>query len=143
MNANHILQTKELCYSVPEVSVLRPILIILYIQPLSNLINQHSLSVHLFADDIQIKTSILLQHVHRAISSVETCISDVKNGMIENKLQSNDEKTEYLHICPNNLDTMSYNSLILQRTLDPILQMTRELMCMYKISATKHKRPVH
>ena len=70
-------------------------------QPLSNLIKQQSLSVHLNADDIEIKTSILPPHVHSAISSVETCISDVKYWMIENKLQLNDEKRECLLICPN------------------------------------------
>ena len=70
-------------------------------QPLSNLIKQHSLSVHLFADDIQIETSIPPQHVHSAISSVEICISDVKYWMIEKKLQLNDEKTECLLIRPN------------------------------------------
>ena len=62
---------------------------------------QHFLSVHLFADDIQIETSNHPQHVHSAISSEETCISDVKYWMIENKLQLNDEKRECLLICPN------------------------------------------
>ena len=70
-------------------------------QPLSNLIKQHSLSVHLFADDIQIEASILPQHVHSAISSVKICISDVKYWMIESNLQLNDEKTECLLIRPN------------------------------------------
>ena len=74
---------------------------VLCIQPLSNLIKRHSLSVHLFADDIQIKTSNHPQHVHSAISSVEICISDVKYWMIENRLQSNNEKTECLLIRPN------------------------------------------
>ena len=55
----------------------------------------------MFADDIQIKTSILPQHVHSAISSVETCISDVKYWMIEKTLQLNDEKTECLLKRPN------------------------------------------
>ena len=68
---------------------------------LSNLIKRHSFNVHLFADDIQIETSILPQHVHSTISSVETCISDVKYWMIENKLQLNDEKTECLLIRPS------------------------------------------
>ena len=71
-------------------SVLGPVLFALYIQPPSYLIKQHSLSAHLFADDIQIQTSILPLHVHSAISSVETCIYDVKNWMIEDKLQLND-----------------------------------------------------
>ena len=94
--ANNIFSTKELHYGVPQGSVLGPILFVLYIQPLSNLIKRHSLSVHLFADDIQIKTSILPQHFHSAISSVEICISDVKYWMTENKLQLNDKKTECL-----------------------------------------------
>ena len=51
--------------------------------------------------NIQIETSILPQHVHSAISFVETRISEVKILMIENKFQLNDEKTEYLHIRPN------------------------------------------
>ena len=75
--ANCISSTKELHYGVPQGSVLGPILFVLYIQPLSNLIKLHSLTVHLFADDIQMETSILLQHVHRAISSGEICMSDV------------------------------------------------------------------
>ena len=54
-----------------------------------------------FADDIQIKTYILSQHVHSAISSVETCISDVIYWMIESKLQLNYEKTECLLIRQN------------------------------------------
>ena len=92
--ANRISTTKELHYDVPQVSVLRPILFILFMQPLSNLIKRHSLSVHLFADYIQIETSNHPQHVHSAISSVERCTSDVKHWMIEIKLQLNDEKTE-------------------------------------------------
>ena len=99
--ANRISSTKELHYGVQQGSVLGPILFILYIQPLSNLIEQYSLSVHLFDDDIQIKTSILPHHVHSAISTVEICISDVKYWMIENMLQLNDEKTTCLLIRPN------------------------------------------
>ena len=96
--ANRIMSTKELHYGVLQGSVLGPILFVHYLQPLSNLIKRHSMSVHLFADDIQIDTSILPQHVHSTISSVEICIFDVKYWMIENKLQLNDEKKECLLI---------------------------------------------
>ena len=88
MIANHISLTKKPLYGVLQ--GLWPILFVPYIQSLSNLIKQHSLSVHLFGDDIQIKTSILLKHVHSAISSAETCISDMKNWMIEIMLQMNE-----------------------------------------------------
>ena len=94
--ADRISSTKELHYGVPQGSIIGPILFVLYIQPLSNLIKRHSLSVHLLADDIQIENSILSKHVHSAISSVEICISDVKYRMVEYKLQLNDEKRNVL-----------------------------------------------
>ena len=84
---------------------------VVYIQPLSNLIKRLSLSVHLFADDIQVETSIHPQNFHGAISSMEIWISDVKYLMIENKLQLNDEKMECLLIrqnkCTQNLNCTS------------------------------------
>ena len=88
--SNHISSTNELHFGVLQGSVLVPMLFVLYIQSLSNLTKRHSLSVHLFADDIQNETSILTRHVHSAISSMEICISDVKFWMIEGKLQLND-----------------------------------------------------
>ena len=103
--ANHISPTKELHYGAPQGSVLGPILFVLYIQPLSKLIKRHSLSVHLLADDIKIETSILPQHVHSAISSLETWIYDIKNLIFH-------------------LDTMSHHSQLLQKTADSILQIT-------------------
>ena len=124
MLANHILPTKELHYGVPQGSVLGSILFILYTQPLYNLIKQHSLSVHLFADDIQIKTSILSQHVNSAISSVETCISDVKNWMVENK----QNKTKCLLICPNKCtQNINSTSLSLGRNVIPFSTTAKNL----------------
>ena len=101
MIANRISPTKELHYGVPQGSVLGPILFVLYIQPLFNVIKRHSLSVHLFVDDIQIETSILPQHANSSISSVETCTCNVKYWMIENKLHLNNDKTECLLMHPN------------------------------------------
>ena len=57
--ANRISPKKELHYDVPQCSVLGPILLDLCIQPISNLIQRHCWSVHMFADDIQIETSII------------------------------------------------------------------------------------
>ena len=83
---------------------------VLYIQPFSNLMKRHFLSVHLFADVIQIETSFLTQHVHSAISSVERCIFDVKNWMIE-KLQLKDEKTECHLMRPPQKKNLSCTSI--------------------------------
>ena len=81
-------------YHVGEINIFQNTLshVSLCMQPLSNLIKRRSLSVNLFADDIQILNSIFPKHVLSAISSVETCISDVENLMIEDTLQLNDEK---------------------------------------------------
>ena len=98
--ANHISPTKEFYYGFPQGSDIEAILFVFYIQPLSNIIKRRYLSVHLFADDIQIENSILSLNVHSAIFSVEACISDIKYWMIENKLWLIDEKTECLHIRP-------------------------------------------
>ena len=53
--ANHISLTKELHYGVSLGSVM----FVLYIQPHSNLIKRHSLSIRLFTDNIQINFFIL------------------------------------------------------------------------------------
>ena len=48
----------------------------------------------------------------RALSSVEICISDVKYWMIENKLQLNDEFTQFFLIHPNKcIKNLNCNSL--------------------------------
>ena len=51
-----------------------------------SLIKQHSLRLLSFANDIPINTSVLPKHVHGDITSVSTCISLIKNWMIEKKL---------------------------------------------------------
>ena len=47
----------------------------------------------MFADEISVIIIILSLHVHNAMSSVVTYISNVKVWMTENNLELNEEKT--------------------------------------------------
>ena len=90
----------DLSYGVPQGSVLGPILFILYNKPLSDTIRFHSIQSQSVADDTQLYDSAPPLNNQTSISSMQTCISDVKPWMLENKLKLNDDyKTEALLIC--------------------------------------------
>ena len=48
----------ELCCGVPQSSVLKPVLFILYTQPLTSVILKHPVSHMLYADDMQVYKSL-------------------------------------------------------------------------------------
>ena len=86
-------------YGVPQGSILGPLLFSLYIKPLGDIIRNHNIQFHIYADDIQMYHSFDPKNadsLHHAISRIERCIHDVRQWMVTNKLQLNDEKTEAL-----------------------------------------------
>jgi hypothetical protein len=88
----------SLQFGVPQGSVLGPLLFILYTQPLSHIIEAHSVSHTEFADDTQLYNSSHATDTQPLLSVTESCISDVKSWMSQNKLQLNEAKTEALFI---------------------------------------------
>ena len=60
-----------------------------FTKPLSDLIQCHSIESQSFADDTQLQVSVPPSNIQSAISSLETCLSDIQTWMLENKLKLN------------------------------------------------------
>ena len=84
----------DVFFGVPQGSLLGPILFILYSALLSSLFETHSVSNQSSADDTQLLHSCPPDQVHATVLTMQTCISDVKTWMTQNKLKLNDDKTE-------------------------------------------------
>ena len=82
-------------FSVPQVSILGPLLFSLYTTPLGDIARKHSMCNHFYADDTQLY--VILE---RSLSTtrIEACIDEIRIWMAKNMLKLNDSKTEILLI---------------------------------------------
>ena len=90
-------------HGVPQGSVLEPILFTLYMLPLGNIIRNHFINFHCYADDTQLDLSIKPDEINQ-LSKLQTCLKDIKSWMCCNFLMLNSEKTEIL-VLPKTLET--------------------------------------
>ena len=98
-------QESYLRFGVPQGSVLGPVLFIMYTSPLTDLIDRHSVSHEMFADDTQLQNSAIPSEYDKMAISLQSCIADIEHWMSINKLKLNCEKTEAIRFTKPSLST--------------------------------------
>ena len=88
----------KLPFGVPQGSVLGPVLFTLYTTPLSTVIQGHSVSHQLYADDSQLFISFSSDDSATQLHNLKSCLDTVWQWMHSNKLKLNPDKTEFLLI---------------------------------------------
>ena len=101
VNDESSMQTK-VSHGVPQGSVLGPILFTLYMLPLGNIIRNHSVHFHCYADDTQLYLSIKPDEINQ-LNKIQDCLKDLKTWMTLNFLMLNTTKTEVIVLGPKHL----------------------------------------
>ena len=69
---------------------------VMYMKPLSTIIDSHSIMHQSFANDLQLQMSAPLDRISELLHSLQSCIYDVKAWSAANMLRLNDNKTELI-----------------------------------------------
>jgi len=99
--------------SVPQCSVLGPLLFVLYTAELADLAAKYGVKLHAFADDNQLHVHCDLSNVLSSVKLLEQCISAIGQWMSANRLKLNADKTELMWASTK----YTVSSLLLDRDL--------------------------
>ena len=86
-SVEHVLK-----YSLPLGSIIGPQGFIMYTSPVGDIIRKYDICFHAYADDIQLYTRFNPKDVddrERAVDILRTCIHEINDWMVQNKLQLN------------------------------------------------------
>ena len=98
----HRSDAVRLDVGVPQGSVLGPVLFAVYVSPVADVISQHGVRYHQYADDTQLRLSIRADNTAAGLTVLSACTADVRQWYMQNGLQLNLDKSEALVIGTTN-----------------------------------------
>ena len=81
---------------LPQGSVIDPFGFKPYTKPLTQIAKKYGVSIHLYADDTQLYIAFDPLDHENALSTIESCIAEIREWMRQNCLKLNDTKTEFM-----------------------------------------------